>query len=98
VSETQKEIDKAWRMSYSAERNENVVNHLISESLDIGVMHLLARLCFRGIYVPQMTKRAWLSLIFQNRRSILKLLRTGIAKYREAHDRQTEEVAAPAIN
>jgi hypothetical protein len=98
VSEAEKEINKAWRMSYSPERNENVVNHLIPESLDIGVMHLLARLCFRGIYVPQMTKRAWLNLIFQNRRSIFRLLRTGIAKYREAHDRQTEEVIAPAIN
>jgi len=41
------------------------------------------RLFFRGIYVPQMTKRAWLSLIFQNRKSIQKLLRNGIAKYRE---------------
>jgi hypothetical protein len=61
-------------------------------------MHLLARLCFRGIYVPQMTKRAWLDLIFQNRRSILKLLRNGIAKYREVHDRQAEKVTAPAVN
>src|ERR1041384_2874871 len=98
VSDAEKEIDKAWRMSYSAERNEKVVNHLIPESLDISATHLLARLCFRGIYVPQMTKRAWLNLIFQNRRSILKLLRTGIAKYREAHDRQNEEVTAQVVN
>jgi radical SAM superfamily enzyme YgiQ (UPF0313 family) len=98
VPEAEKEIDKAWRMSYSAERNEKVVNQLIPESFDIGAMHLLARLCFRGIYVPQMTKRAWLNLIFQNRRSILKLLRNGIAKNREAHDRQTEKVTAPAMN
>jgi len=98
VTEAEKEIDKAWRGSYSAERNEKVVNELIQENLDMGAMHLLARLCFRGIYVPQMTKRAWLNLIFQNRRAILTLLRTGIAKYREAHDRQTEKVTAPAIN
>jgi radical SAM superfamily enzyme YgiQ (UPF0313 family) len=97
-SETEKELDKAWRMSYSADRNEKVVNLLISENPDIGAMHLLARFCFRGIYVPQMTKRAWLNLIFQNRRSMLKLLRTGIARYREARDRQTEKVTAPAIN
>jgi radical SAM superfamily enzyme YgiQ (UPF0313 family) len=98
ASEVEKELDKGWRMSYSPDRNEKVVNLLISQNPDIGAMHLLARLCFRGIYVPQMTKRAWLNLIFQNRRSILKLLRTGIAKYREAHDRQTEKVTAPAIN
>jgi radical SAM superfamily enzyme YgiQ (UPF0313 family) len=98
VTEAQKEIDKAWRGSYSPERNEKVVNELMQENLDIGAMHLLARLCFRGIYVPQMTRTAWLNLIFQNRRSIIKLLRNGIAKYREAHDRQTEKVTAPAIN
>ena len=97
-SEAEKELDKAWRMSYSASRNEKVVTDLVSQSLDMSAMHLLARLCFRGIYVPQMTKRAWLNLIFQNRRSIFKLLRNGIAKYRRAHDRQTERVTAPAIN
>ena len=98
VTEAEKEIDKAWRGSYSPQRNEKVVNELIQENLDIGAMHLLARLCFRGIYVPQMTRRAWLNLIFQNRRSIFKLSRNAIAKYREAHDRQTEKVTAPAIN
>jgi hypothetical protein len=98
VTEAQKEIDKAWRGSYSPGRNEKVVNELIQENLAIGAMHLVARLCFRGIYVPQMTRMAWLNLIFQNRRSIFKLLRNGIAKYRETHDRQPEKVTAPAIN
>src|ERR1043165_10133795 len=92
ASEAEKELDKAWRMSYSAHRNEKVVNLLISENLEMGAMHLLARLCFRGIYLPQMTRMAWFNLIVKNRRSILKLLRHGIAKYREAHDRQTEKV------
>ena len=98
VAAAEKEIEKAWRGSYSPERNENVVDELIQENLDMAAMHLLARLCFRGIYVPQMTRGAWLNLIFQNRRSIFKLLRNGIAKYREAHDRQPEKVTAPAIN
>jgi hypothetical protein len=92
-TEAQKEIDKAWRGSYSPERNEKVVDELLQENLAMGVMHLLARLCFRGIYVPQMTRTAWLNLILQNRRSIFKLLRNATAKYREAHDRQTEKVA-----
>jgi hypothetical protein len=34
----------------------------------------------------------------QNRRSIFKLLRDGFAKYRETHNRQTEQATAPAIN
>src|ERR1043165_1279393 len=34
VTEAEKEINKAWRMSYSPERNEKVINLLIPENLD----------------------------------------------------------------
>src|SRR6185436_7513226 len=44
VSEAEKEIDKAWRMSYSPERNETVVDLLIAQNPHIGAMHFLARL------------------------------------------------------
>jgi len=86
------------RLSYRADRNEKVVNLLISQNPDIGAMHLLARLCFREIYVPQMTRWAWFNLIFQNRRSIFTLLRNGVARYRETHNGQTENTTAPAMN
>jgi len=98
ISEGQDELDKAWRMSYSPARNKQVIDLLMPRSLDISAMHFLMRLFFRGIYVPQMTKRAWLNLIFQNRKSLLKLLRSGIAKYREAHVQQTEKATTPAMN
>ena len=94
TSEAHEELDRAWRMSYSTARNKQVVDLLTPQSLHTSAMHLLMRLFFRGIYVPQMTKRAWLNLIFQNRRSILKLFRTGIAKYRAARRRQTEEATS----
>ena len=98
IAEAHKEVDRAWRMSYSPARNKEVVDFLIPQSLDTSAIHFIMRLFFRGIYVPQMTKRAWLNLIFQNRKSIFKLFRTGIAKYGEAHRRQTEKVTAPVIN
>ncbi|HEX2269869.1 MAG TPA: hypothetical protein VHH35_10050, partial [Pyrinomonadaceae bacterium] len=90
------ELDKAWRRSYSPQRNEQVIDLLAPRKLDAAAMHFLMRLFFRGIYVPQMTKSAWLNVIFQNRRSLLKLLRMGVAKYRAAHKRQPEKVTAPA--
>jgi radical SAM superfamily enzyme YgiQ (UPF0313 family) len=98
IAEAHGELDRAWRRSYSPERNEQVVDLLTAESIDAGAMHFLMRLFFRGIYVPQMTLRAWLNLIFQNRRSIVKLFRKGIAKYRETNKRQIRESTAPAIN
>jgi hypothetical protein len=78
IAEAHEELDNAWRRSYSPQRNKHVTDVLTAGSLNVGAMHFLMRLFFRGIYVPQMTKRAWLNLIFQNRRSIFKLLRTGV--------------------
>ncbi|HSB26317.1 MAG TPA: radical SAM protein [Pyrinomonadaceae bacterium] len=98
ISQAHAELDKAWRMSYRPARNKQVVDLLAPLSLDISAMHFLMRLFFRGIYVPQMTRRAWVNLIFQNRRSILKLLRNGIAKHREGHARESERAATPAMN
>ncbi|HEX3251394.1 MAG TPA: radical SAM protein [Pyrinomonadaceae bacterium] len=98
TAEAHEEVDKAWRRSYSPERNKQVVDLLTPGSIDVGAMHFLMRLFFRGIYVPQMTTTAWLRLIFQNRRSIFTLVRTAIAKYREAHNRQSDEATAPAMN
>jgi radical SAM superfamily enzyme YgiQ (UPF0313 family) len=92
------EVDKAWRGSYSPERNKQVVDLLTPQSIDVGAMHFLMRLFFRGIYVPQMTKAAWLRLIFQNRKSLFTLIRKAIAKYRETQNRQTEKATAPAMN
>lgn len=96
ISEAHAEVDRAWRMSYRPERNKQVVDLLARQSLDTSAMHFLMRLFFRGIYVPQMTKRSWVNLIFQNRRSILKLARDGVAKYREARDRRSAKAAAAA--
>jgi radical SAM superfamily enzyme YgiQ (UPF0313 family) len=98
IALAQQELDRAWRKSYSSRRNKQVVDLLTERSLSVGAMHFLMRLFFRGIYVPQMTKRAWLSLVFQNRRSIYKLVRTGVAKYFKARDRQTEKATAPVMN
>ena len=98
ISQAHQEIDTAWRRSYSPKRNNDVIELLTPRSLDISAMHFLMRLFFRGIYVPQMTKRAWANLIFQNRRSIYQLVRSGIAKYRQSHNAQPEKATAPAIN
>ncbi len=98
VSQAHEELDTAWRSSYSPQRNESVIDLLAGRGLDTRVMHFLMRLFFRGIYVPQMTRTAWLNLIVQNRRSIFKLVRQGVAKYREANDRRREEAGAAVMN
>jgi hypothetical protein len=55
---------------------------IADKPIKIRVMHFAMRMFFRGIYFPQMTKRAWLKLIFDNRGSILKLAREAIGEWR----------------
>jgi hypothetical protein len=45
---------------------------------------LIGRLFFRGIYFPQMGKRAWVKLLAQNRRIILRLISEALNAGREA--------------
>jgi radical SAM superfamily enzyme YgiQ (UPF0313 family) len=84
IEEAKEETRSAWTKSYSVERNEGVLEAIREEELKYRITHLVARLFFRGIYFPQMGKRAWIKLIAQNRRPIYRLLREGVGKWREA--------------
>jgi radical SAM superfamily enzyme YgiQ (UPF0313 family) len=84
IDQAHEELDKAWRRSYSPRRNKQVIDELAPRNLEAGAMHFLMRLFFRGIYVPQMSTKAWIKLVFENRRSIFTLSRKGIAKFYEA--------------
>jgi hypothetical protein len=42
----------------------------------------IARMCFRGIYFPQMGPLSWLKLIYQNRRTISSLVKEGFSTWR----------------
>jgi len=83
IPEAQLELDRAWRNSYSPERNARVIDSLSDRRLDDQIMHFVMRMFFRGIYFPQMDKRTWAKSILQNRKPIYKLVKGGISTYRE---------------
>lgn len=89
VTEAQAEIDKAWRTSYSPENNERMVESLRDQRFDDRMIHFIMRMFFRGIYFPQMNKRAWVKLIAQNRRPIIRLVKDGVGQYRAAKKRKS---------
>src|SRR6266508_1754948 len=70
VAEAQIEVEKAWRASYDPRTIEKALTSIDDKPIDDQIMHLVMRLCFRGIYFPQMNKRAWVKLIAANRRPI----------------------------
>jgi len=41
----------------------------------------LARLCFRGIYFPMLTKSSWLRVVIENRATILSLFKQGMFRW-----------------
>lgn len=84
IADTHVELNKAWTGSYSAKRNESAVDSISDKPIDHRIMHLITRLFFRGIYFPQMRKRAWLKLVVENRRPICKLAKEGIDNWRAA--------------
>lgn len=96
IEEAGEETRRAWTRSYSAERNRKVLERIESEPLEYRVTHVVARLFFRGIYFPQMGKRAWLRLISQNRRSILKLVSESVKAYRRSRKNEARGVTMAA--
>lgn len=88
IREAHDEVDKAWRSSYSARRNEQMLELLRDRRFDDQLIHFVMRMFFRGIYFPQTSKRAWLKLIAENRRPIMKLFKDGMGHYRAAKKRK----------
>jgi hypothetical protein len=75
IAEARAEVGKAWTMSYSPERNRRAIEWLADKPAGERIMHLLARIAFRGIYFPQVSRLQWFRAIGQNWRLGLDLAR-----------------------
>jgi radical SAM superfamily enzyme YgiQ (UPF0313 family) len=93
IKEARTEVDRAWQASYSPERNAAALRAISQAPVQYRISHLVARLFFRGIYFPQMNKRAWLKLIAQNRQAMFGLLKEGVTAWRDARSRKRTFVA-----
>ena len=91
IEDAKKETFAAWSRSYSPERNWEAIQAIRNAPIDTRIGHLVARLFFRGIYFPQMSKWAWVKLLFDNRKPILSLSAEGIRTWRQARKRRRTE-------
>ena len=96
IEQAKSETFNAWSRSYSPERNWEAINSIRHAPIETRIGHLVARLFFRGIYFPQMSKGAWLKLLFDNRRSILNLTGEGLSTWRRAKKRRRQEAKLAA--
>jgi len=84
IDEAKAETFDAWSASYGPKRNYEAVSLLKDAPIDVRISHFVARLFFRGIYFPQMSKTAWIRLLIQNRKTIYQLGRDGFRTWRSA--------------
>ena len=92
IEQTHAEVNHAWESSYSPAAIAAAVDSINDKPIGHRVNLLIARLCFRGIYFPQMGKRAWIKVIAQNRHTIFKLVSEGLRSKRKARN-QAEVVS-----
>jgi hypothetical protein len=84
IDEAHNEVRIGWASSYSPEAIEKAVDSLNHKPLGYRINIFIARLCFRGIYLPQMGCFAWVKVIAQNRRTIFNLAKEGFSAWRGA--------------
>jgi hypothetical protein len=91
IAEAHAEVKYGWAHSYSPEAMAKAVGSLSHKPLGYRVNIFIARMCFRGIYFPQMGPAAWLKLISQNRRTIFNLIRDGFNLWRRPKGQDASE-------
>jgi radical SAM superfamily enzyme YgiQ (UPF0313 family) len=89
IPEVHREVAQAWSASYSPARITEALNSIRRQSVEARIIHLIARLFFRGIYFPQMGWWAWIKVITQNRRTIFKLVVEAFGAWRRARRKKS---------
>src|ERR1700730_6876664 len=84
ISEAHAEVKYGWARSYSPEAIAKAVASIAHKPLGYRINILIARLCFLGIYFPQLGRFAWIRAIAQNRRTILSLVKEAFRARRAA--------------
>src|SRR3984893_4328430 len=82
IAEAHAEVKAGWADAYSPEAMAQAVDSLKDKPLGYRINIFIARVCFRGIYFPQMGPLAWMKLILQNRVTITSLVKEGFKTWR----------------
>ena len=84
VPEVHTEVQYAWTNTYSPENTRRAMSKIADAPAPYKISHLVARLCFRGIYFPQKSSLAWLKVMFENRWVIFRVVVESFTKWKGA--------------
>jgi radical SAM superfamily enzyme YgiQ (UPF0313 family) len=96
IAQTHHELTYAWTHSYNAARNAEAVQAMSYAPVGPRIFHFITRLAFRAIYFPQTTRRAWLKVFFENRRTVFSLAKEAIRGVLRSKKRMEGKDDSPA--
>jgi radical SAM superfamily enzyme YgiQ (UPF0313 family) len=79
IEEAHAEVRYAWDHAYAPEAIAHAVHSFDHKPVCYRINIFIARLCFRGIYFPQMGPMAWVKVLAQNRHTIFELVKEGFS-------------------
>jgi radical SAM superfamily enzyme YgiQ (UPF0313 family) len=96
IPEAHAEVKYGWEKSYSPEAITKALESVAHKPLGFRVNILISRICFRGIYFPQLGRFAWVKTIFQNRHTIFGAVREGLGVRRAAREEASLRLSSSA--
>ncbi len=84
IKAAEAEVHEAWTRSYSPQTTAMALKKIEGRPFHERTLMFFTRLAFRGIYFPQMKKRHWILLLWQNRSSFMRILSEGIQELRRS--------------
>jgi radical SAM superfamily enzyme YgiQ (UPF0313 family) len=86
VPEVHVEVNQAWTDSYDPVATKLAMRKIADAPVPFKISHLIARLCFRGIYFPQKGSLAWFKVLLENRGVIFRIVVESFTKWRGTVD------------
>ncbi|HET6142659.1 MAG TPA: radical SAM protein [Candidatus Acidoferrales bacterium] len=98
IEEAHAEVKYGWAQSYSPEAIALAVRSFRDKPVAYRINILIARLCFRGIYFPQMGLMAWAKVFAQNAQTIGDIVKECFREWfvamRKRHEEPTHAASA----
>jgi radical SAM superfamily enzyme YgiQ (UPF0313 family) len=94
IEEAHAEVKHGWAQAYSPEAISQAVRSFSHKPLAYRINILVARLCFRGIYFPQMGPLAWIKVIGENMQTISEIVKEGFRDWLSGYCKQPSHSAA----
>jgi len=93
--EAETEVREAWSQCYDSKAIAVALKKIKTRPFAERAVLFFTQIAFRGIYLPKMTTRQWVSLLFGNRQTLLQLIREGFVAHRNHRKSHRAEAIPP---